>query len=282
MAMEKPNLNQDQKICTNNNVQLQALKCPRCDSSNTKFCYYNNYSLTQPRHFCKACKRYWTRGGTLRNVPVGGSCRKNKRIRRPSSNSSSTSNSNHNPNPSSSSLHLEHSSNPIIHTTTTTTQMEQPPSSPNPYFYNLPSNTSDLVNLLYPNPTRFGADLGLGFSPMVNVDHSILSSYNIHNRPSMFSSSATLFDQQKPFSSSIADINGLMTVNGMNMKQDKTDQEEAGQNRLEWNYQLAHNFHNQMESDSSLYNNWNASSSIGGGSWLDPQNLLGSSVPSLI
>uniref|UniRef100_A0A803KS00 Dof zinc finger protein n=1 Tax=Chenopodium quinoa TaxID=63459 RepID=A0A803KS00_CHEQI len=45
------------------------LKCPRCDSSNTKFCYFNNYSLTQPRHFCKGCRRYWTRGGALRNVP---------------------------------------------------------------------------------------------------------------------------------------------------------------------------------------------------------------------
>ncbi|KAL6546597.1 hypothetical protein OROMI_022318 [Orobanche minor] len=59
------------------------LQCPRCNSSNTKFCYYNNYSLSQPRHFCKACKRYWTRGGTLRNVPVGGGCRKNKRLNRP-------------------------------------------------------------------------------------------------------------------------------------------------------------------------------------------------------
>ncbi|XP_021716171.1 dof zinc finger protein DOF5.1-like [Chenopodium quinoa] len=55
------------------------LKCPRCDSSNTKFCYFNNYSLSQPRHFCKACRRYWTRGGALRNVPVGGGCRRNKR-----------------------------------------------------------------------------------------------------------------------------------------------------------------------------------------------------------
>ncbi|XP_074576246.1 uncharacterized protein LOC141832676 isoform X2 [Curcuma longa] len=59
--------------------KAEALRCPRCDSANTKFCYYNNYSLAQPRHFCKACKRYWTRGGTLRNVPVGGGCRKNKR-----------------------------------------------------------------------------------------------------------------------------------------------------------------------------------------------------------
>ncbi|KAI4382339.1 hypothetical protein MLD38_008315 [Melastoma candidum] len=58
----------------------QSLKCPRCDSINTKFCYYNNYSLSQPRYFCKSCRRYWTKGGTLRNVPVGGGCRKNKRV----------------------------------------------------------------------------------------------------------------------------------------------------------------------------------------------------------
>lgn len=58
------------------------LPCPRCSSSNTKFCYYNNYNLSQPRHFCKACKRYWTRGGILRNVPVGGGCRKNKKFKR--------------------------------------------------------------------------------------------------------------------------------------------------------------------------------------------------------
>lgn len=66
-----------------------ALKCPRCDSTNTKFCYYNNYSLTQPRYFCKSCRRYWTKGGTLRNVPVGGGCRKSNK--RPSSSSNSAS-----------------------------------------------------------------------------------------------------------------------------------------------------------------------------------------------
>nr|QDQ29865.1 DNA-binding with one finger protein [Eleusine coracana] len=62
-----------------------ALKCPRCDSTNTKFCYYNNYSLSQPRHFCKTCRRYWTKGGSLRNVPVGGGCRRNKRSSKSSS-----------------------------------------------------------------------------------------------------------------------------------------------------------------------------------------------------
>ncbi|XP_048226419.1 dof zinc finger protein DOF2.5 isoform X2 [Ricinus communis] len=65
----------------------EQLNCPRCNSTNTKFCYYNNYSLTQPRYFCKTCRRYWTEGGSLRNVPVGGGSRKNKR----SSTSSSSS-----------------------------------------------------------------------------------------------------------------------------------------------------------------------------------------------
>ncbi|KAI3461469.1 hypothetical protein Pfo_018132 [Paulownia fortunei] len=69
----------------------QALKCPRCDSTNTKFCYYNNYSLSQPRYFCKSCRRYWTKGGTLRNVPVGGGCRKNKRSSSQSSSPTSSS-----------------------------------------------------------------------------------------------------------------------------------------------------------------------------------------------
>ncbi|KAG8383642.1 hypothetical protein BUALT_Bualt04G0035200 [Buddleja alternifolia] len=67
------------KTSTAERPQEPTLKCPRCDSPNTKFCYYNNYSLTQPRHFCKTCRRYWTRGGALRNVPIGGGCRKNKK-----------------------------------------------------------------------------------------------------------------------------------------------------------------------------------------------------------
>ncbi|KAH0450074.1 hypothetical protein IEQ34_020766 [Dendrobium chrysotoxum] len=57
----------------------QNLQCPRCESTNTKFCYFNNYNLSQPRHFCKDCRRYWTRGGALRNVPVGGGTRKNSK-----------------------------------------------------------------------------------------------------------------------------------------------------------------------------------------------------------
>ncbi|GLT75256.1 hypothetical protein SLA2020_469920 [Shorea laevis] len=57
--------------------EQEQLPCPRCDSTNTKFCYYNNYNFSQPRHFCKSCRRYWTHGGTLRDIPVGGGTRKN-------------------------------------------------------------------------------------------------------------------------------------------------------------------------------------------------------------
>ncbi|KAL2519368.1 Cyclic dof factor 2 [Abeliophyllum distichum] len=56
----------------------KILPCPRCNSMDTKFCYFNNYNVNQPRHFCKICQRYWTAGGTMRNVPVGSGRRKNK------------------------------------------------------------------------------------------------------------------------------------------------------------------------------------------------------------
>ncbi|GJZ92420.1 DOF zinc finger protein DOF1.1-like protein [Tanacetum coccineum] len=73
-----PTTNAATTITNPTTSDVQKLRCPRCDSSNTKFCYYNNYNLTQPRHFCKTCRRYWTKGGALRNVPIGGGCRKNK------------------------------------------------------------------------------------------------------------------------------------------------------------------------------------------------------------
>ncbi|XP_004229998.1 dof zinc finger protein DOF2.5-like [Solanum lycopersicum] len=90
-------------------VKDGAINCPRCNSINTKFCYYNNYSLTQPRYFCKTCRRYWTEGGTLRNVPVGGGSRKNKRLS--SSSSSSQKLPDLNPNPTS---HHQNPNNIVI------------------------------------------------------------------------------------------------------------------------------------------------------------------------
>lgn len=60
-------------------TEPEGLPCPGCESTNTKVRCYNNYNPAQPRHFCKACRRYWTRGGALRKVPVGGGIRRNKR-----------------------------------------------------------------------------------------------------------------------------------------------------------------------------------------------------------
>ncbi|KAL7091396.1 hypothetical protein ACP275_12G103200 [Erythranthe tilingii] len=58
----------------------EILPCPRCESMDTKFCYFNNYNVNQPRYFCRKCQRYWTCGGTMRNVPVGSGRRKNKNV----------------------------------------------------------------------------------------------------------------------------------------------------------------------------------------------------------
>jgi len=30
--------------------------CPRCGSTETKFCYYNNYNIKQPRYYCKVAE----------------------------------------------------------------------------------------------------------------------------------------------------------------------------------------------------------------------------------
>ncbi|GJY19867.1 cyclic DOF factor 1-like protein [Tanacetum coccineum] len=58
----------------------KILPCPRCSSMDTKFCYYNNYNVKQPRHLCKSCQRYWTAGGTRRTMPVGAGRRKPKNL----------------------------------------------------------------------------------------------------------------------------------------------------------------------------------------------------------
>ncbi|KAE8696691.1 OBF-binding protein 3, putative isoform 2 [Hibiscus syriacus] len=92
--LDPPNWQQQlnhQLVAGSENPQLPPLRTPpnhhvgASESTNTKFCYFNNYSLTQPRHFCKTCRRYWTRGGALRNVPVGGSGRRNKKKKNRSS-----------------------------------------------------------------------------------------------------------------------------------------------------------------------------------------------------
>ncbi|KAL2254047.1 cyclic dof factor 1 [Sesamum indicum] len=83
VSEEHPKTENGQSDATNGQQKTlkkpdKILPCPRCNSMDTKFCYYNNYNINQPRHFCKSCQRYWTAGGTMRNVPVGAGRRKNK------------------------------------------------------------------------------------------------------------------------------------------------------------------------------------------------------------
>lgn len=126
----------------------QALNCPRCNSTNTKFCYYNNYSLSQPRYFCKTCRRYWTAGGSLRNIPVGGGSRKNKKS---SSNSSSYSN------------HVNHVNNPLKKL---------------PDLVNQPSHNHDQ------NPSKIhiegSQDLNLGFSSDFKTITELIQVLSLH------------------------------------------------------------------------------------------------------
>ncbi|CAH1415944.1 unnamed protein product [Lactuca virosa] len=74
--VSKSEVDDDQSLA--NKRPDKIIPCPRCKSMETKFCYFNNYNVNQPRHFCKGCQRYWTAGGALRNVPVGAGRRKAK------------------------------------------------------------------------------------------------------------------------------------------------------------------------------------------------------------
>ncbi|KAG4384236.1 hypothetical protein AAZX31_13G220400 [Glycine max] len=316
-VLEKPG--QDQLV-QQQQQQQEAPKCPRCDSSNTKFCYYNNYSLSQPRHFCKACKRYWTRGGTLRNVPVGGGCRRNKRVKRPlittnpSSAAIDTAASNNSSNSSSAPLQ------PPIDTASTSNHI-------NPLFYGLPSSSSD-VNL--PLFSRFGSRisssgfdlqlnnaLGLGFSSGVlsneasdnngyrnwfGSNNTLLSSYTSTTStttPAMSSLLSSSLLQQKFMTDGVDSTNtfqhglGLTPLEQLQMASDHSSEAgmvalkdvkvELGQNnRLEWNNGAACQSQIQHVGlyDPSLY--WNNSAATALGVWNDQAANIGSSVTSLI
>ncbi|XP_071703532.1 uncharacterized protein [Rutidosis leptorrhynchoides] len=150
----------------------QALKCPRCDSTHTKFCYYNNYSLTQPRYFCKTCRRYWTKGGTLRNIPVGGGCRKNKKVcsssKKPTS-ATLNNNSNSKNNDNNNNIHHHHQNLHLINPNHNHNQNHQ-----------MIMNSTDL-QLSYSEPTMqySGSNLfGLGNSSNINIPSFMFENLN--------------------------------------------------------------------------------------------------------
>lgn len=138
----------------------ENLRCPRCDSTNTKFCYYNNYNLTQPRHFCKTCRRYWTKGGALRNVPIGGGCRKNKSTScltsssspnyyNPKSNHNNSNNNNNNIAKLKTTISAELGKSSYINNTYSL--FDHDLISSNPILFSSPQN-SHLLSLLRPKP----------------------------------------------------------------------------------------------------------------------------------
>lgn len=153
--------------------QRVVVKCPRCDSPNTKFCYYNNYSLTQPRHFCKTCRRYWTNGGSLRNVPIGGGCRKKQKLKTSSSSSLS----------SLSSISKFSSSPSLDFHLGGLLPLPLPlPFTSKPYFYNqFPSNSNTCVPVPTTNPSSFHLDPSSTSNPMMSLNLYPFSSTSIGN-----------------------------------------------------------------------------------------------------
>lgn len=290
----------------------EALKCPRCDSSNTKFCYYNNYSLSQPRHFCKACKRYWTRGGTLRNVPVGGGCRKNKRVKRPITTTvhaaSTTTNPNHNPNPRVN-PNLDH--NQLQSSTTSNSNSNH---HLNPLFYGLlPQNPnyprSDHARVSSVNENLVsGYDLphqrhipGLGFSSL-GQGGSLMANLGGHNsnlnfssyNSAMYGGGSTTSSTSAPTMASLlaSSLNhqqrfmGFGSYDGGSMSKD-LKMEEQGNRIMEWNnnnncHDHHDNSHDQIEAVISSDPNSLLWDTEGGGWQVDPTTNIGSSVPSLI
>ncbi|CAL5183459.1 unnamed protein product [Lathyrus oleraceus] len=274
--------------------QQQALKCPRCDSSNTKFCYYNNYSLSQPRHFCKACKRYWTRGGTLRNVPVGGGYRRN--------NKRSTSSSN---GPTSTTTLIKRPISTIE--TATTSNSSSPSSTPsstsnhmNPMFYGLSSTNNPCdpnlpfsrFNITSRLSTSSGYDLqpqmnffGLGFSSGFE-NNSYTNGFNTSNNnyDSIFGSSTSASNNTSVMPSVLSStlLQHKFFDDGLKYGSD------AGSNGAFQDLQFGSKMQNQMEHiggfydpASSIYLNATSSSAIG--VWNDQgANNIGSSVTSLI
>lgn len=155
----------------------KALKCPRCESTNTKFCYYNNYSLSQPRYFCKTCRRYWTKGGTLRNVPVGGSCRKNKRVKRSTPDQSLARESEL----TSTTTHGEDHNNNNNFRSCCTLDSDNIAGLSNSMYYGPNNNTNDIIHKIFP---RIQEAVGDGFT-LTNCSNSDILGPASGSRPSV-------------------------------------------------------------------------------------------------
>ncbi|KAL0407386.1 UNVERIFIED_CONTAM: Dof zinc finger protein DOF1.4 [Sesamum latifolium] len=253
---------------------------------------------------CKACKRYWTRGGTLRNVPVGGGCRKNKRVKQrqpPSSigsdgisSSSSAAASAATIKPSSVQADIDLSTAPNLIN--------------DPLLYSLPSNPLEL-NFPFSrfSTARVSCDssgfdhlqprmngVGIGFSSGIlentyyrngfrQIEDVTIPTSSAGNVNSFFFGSSTFGPTSRMaslLSSPHQEANEFpgedmqMQNGGLMGKEVKIE----GENRSDWNQNQIEKI-NSSDSSSLLWNSTTTSL----GEWFDPSNIMGSSsVPSLI
>ncbi|MCD7465825.1 hypothetical protein HAX54_001996 [Datura stramonium] len=227
----------------------QAINCPRCNSTNTKFCYYNNYSLSQPRYFCKTCRRYWTEGGSLRNVPVGGGSRKNKRSN--NNHSSSSNNSSTSSSSSSSKKLLPNLANPSDLNLT----------------YNPLSNAATTTAASASNFSNFSQFMAL---PLIhpNSGSSFMPTNNLYSSPSTTNGLPDLHDL-KPSSLNFS-LDGF--ENGYGSLQGAADHQEAKlffpMDDLKINVSTANDQFEENRGQSAESNGfWNGMLGGGGSSW---------------
>ncbi|KAG6498653.1 hypothetical protein ZIOFF_038374 [Zingiber officinale] len=173
--------------------QEQNLRCPRCDSTDTKFCYYNNYNLSQPRHFCKSCRRYWTKGGALRNVPVGGGTRKSSKRSGFSSSSSAASNPKRSNPPKSSSELCGVPKAELVSTI-------YPPLDPDRHLLDMPGSFSSLLASEGAFDGFLGSLSPLGPAVLPISSDAISSSIEFHGieLPNLFSGNTNNDDAETP------------------------------------------------------------------------------------
>eukprot|EP01018_Ginkgo_biloba_P029115 Gb_12877 [translate_table: standard] len=250
----------------------QALKCPRCDSTNTKFCYYNNYSLSQPRHFCKTCRRYWTRGGALRTVPVGGGCRKNKRAKRTAAEQPANFAQNE---PSTSTAS---GSSGLVTNGTPLDQSHLNHGNPSSdVYYNLPTNGSNDINLAFARVQQsapFGDQSGL-----TNCNGSDFLGLSCGSTQSSFGPQSSL-NSLTPISSGISSLSNLSALNRFHsslvdfpvIASNRTDQGAIGTS--EWQVPASESLFEPAAGDSAS-NYWT------GGPWSDLTSYGSSISPSL-
>ncbi|XP_047325173.1 dof zinc finger protein DOF3.7-like [Impatiens glandulifera] len=251
-----------------------GINCRRCSSTNTKFCYYNNYSLSQPRYFCKTCKRYWTEGGSLRNIPVGGVSRKNMKRSSPS-NSDVSSNSDHSSNNNNSistsckkmllidQYHHHDTSNYNHH-------HHQPPPPPPAHHHHHHQNP----NILIKEEEFIRHDLNLGLIP--SEQNNVFKTFTELIQVPDFDKNNTLFQQYPPlFMPNISSNNYHQLGNFHDQDQEaEEEEEEEDDNRrrrsgpaLLFPFQEIKQQVERKTSDSGGYNRINNGSVLGSGLW---------------